>query len=117
MIQNREIKKLKSKSKIDLVFREGKLIKSGNLTAHYIYRYRGYQNLEVGIGVSKKVVLSASRRNRIKRQINGVIQENKHEVLNVLPDGLYMIVYKGSFIVGYESIWRDLKELLKYFNT
>ena len=117
MIQNREIKKLKGKSKIDLVFRKGKLIKSGNLTAHYINRYRDFQNLEVGVGISKKVVLSASRRNRIKRQINGAMQEHKHEVLNILPDGLYMIVYKGNLIVSYESILRDLKELLKYFNT
>ena len=117
MIQNREIKKLKSKSKIDLVFRKGKLIKSGNLTAHYVNRYSGFQNLEVGVGISKKVVLSASRRNRIKRQINGVIQEHKHEMLNILPDGLYMIVYKGNFIVGSGSILRDLRELLKYFNT
>ena len=113
MIQNREVKKFKSKAKINLVFRRGKLIKSGSLTLHYINKYHSYQNLEVGVGISKKVVLSATRRNRIKRQINGVIQRHKVELLNVLPDGLYMIVYKGNFTVNSDSIWRDLKELLE----
>ena len=117
MIQNREVKKFKSKAKIDLVFRKGKLIKSGSLNLHYISKYPSFQNLEVGVGISKKVVLSATRRNRIKRQINGVIQKHKVEFLNVLPDGLYMIVYKGYFIVSSESIWKDLKGLLERFNT
>ena len=117
MIQNREVKKFKSKAKIDLVFRRGKLIKSGSLTLHYINKYHSYQNLEVGVGISKKVVLSATRRNRIKRQINGVIKRNKIELLNVLPDGLYMIVYKGNIIVSSENIRKDLMELLEIFNA
>ena len=117
MIQNREIKRIKSKTKIDLVFKKGKLIKSGGLTAHYVNRNRGFQSLEVGVGISKKFVLLATRRNRIKRQINGIIQKHKQELLNVLPDGLYMIVYKGNFVVGSKSICKDLKGLLEYFNA
>ena len=117
MIQNREIKKFKSKAKIDLVFSRGKLITSGSLTLHYLNKYHNLQNLEVGVGISKKVVLSATRRNRIKRQINGVIQRHKLELLNVLPDGLYMIVYKGNFVVGSKSICKDLKGVLEYFKA
>ena len=117
MIQNREVKKFKSKAKIDLVFRKGKLIKSGSLTLHYINKFHSLQNLEVGVSISKKVVLSATRRNRIKRQINGVIQRHKVELLNVLPDGLYMIVYRGNFIVSSDSIRKDFKELLENFNA
>ena len=68
-----KIKKLKGKNKIDLVFNKGKTIKSGSLRLHYINKNVNFKNLELGVGVSKKFVILATRRNHIKRQINGVI--------------------------------------------
>lgn len=110
-----KIKKLKGRNKIDLVFRKGKTIKSGGLRLHYINKNVNFQNLEFGIGVSKRFVLLSTRRNRIKRQINGVIKRQTLEVFKFLPDGLYMIVYIGSLNYDSKSIWKDLKGLLDHF--
>ena len=117
MIQPREIKRLKGKTKINLVFSKVKVIKSGDLNLYYVNKDDGFQNIEVGVGVSKKFVLLATRRNRIKRQINGVIQKQNFQVIPVLSEGLYMIVYKGGLTVKSESIWKDLKGLLSHFDS
>lgn len=112
-----KIKKLKGKNKIDLVFRKGKKIKSGGLRLHYINKNVNFQNLELGVGVSKRFVILATRRNRIKRQINGVIKRQNLEILKLLPDGLYMILYIGSLNDDSKSIWKDLKGLLEHFTS
>ena len=112
-----KIKKLKGKNKIDLVFNKGKSIKSGSLRLHYINKNVNFQNLELGVGVSKKFVILATRRNHIKRQINGVIKRQKLEVFKLLPNGLYMILYIGSLNDDSKSIRKDLKGLLDHFTS
>jgi len=117
VIQNREIKKLKGKTKIDLVFRKGKAIKYGGLSLHYMNNNEDFQSIELGVGVSKKFILLATKRNRIKRQINGEIQKQKLEILTLLPDGLYMILFNGKLTIDSESIRKDLKDLLEHFTA
>ena len=112
-----KIKKLKGRNKIDLVFNKGKTIKSGSLRLHYINKNVNFKNLELGVGVSKRFVILATRRNHIKRQINGVIKRQKFEVFKLLPNGLYMILYIGSLNDDSKSIWRDLKGLLEHFTS
>ena len=117
MIQNREIKKLKGKSKIDLVFRKGKAIRFGSLILHYMNKNDDFQSLELGVGVSKKFILLATKRNRIKRQIYGEIQKQKLVVLTLLPDGLYMILFNEKHTIDSESILKDLKGLFEHFTV
>ena len=112
-----KIKKLKGRNKIDLVFKKGKTIKSGSLKLHYINKNVNFKNLELGVGVSKRFVVLATRRNHIKRQINGVIKRQKLEVFKLLPNGLYMILYIGSLNDDSKSIWKDLKGLLEHFTS
>ncbi len=112
-----KIEKLKGRNKIDLVFKKGKTIKSGSLRLHYINKNVNFHNLELSVGVSKRFVILATKRNRIKRQINGVIKRQNLEVFKLLPNGLYMILYIGSLNDDSKSIWRDLKGLLEHFTS
>ena len=45
MIENNDIKKLKSKIQIDRVFKEGKSIKSGALMMHFIREKDGFKSV------------------------------------------------------------------------
>lgn len=112
---SKSIQRLKSKVQIDLVFKKGKVIKSGVLTLHFVESVDGESGPRIGVGVSKRFVLLAYRRNRIKRQIRGVIQKQRNEMLKVLPKGFYMILYKGKVSVETESLDKDIKGLLDWF--
>ena len=115
MTQSNGIKKLKSKIQIDLVFNKGKAFRSGALIVHFINRKEGLENTHIGVGVSKRSVLLAYRRNRIKRQIRAVIQRQKKEVLRTLPPGFYMVLYKGKISVATNRLEQDFEGLLKHF--
>ena len=115
MIENNDLKKLKSKIQIDRVFSKGNAIKSGALVMHFICEREGLKNTHIGVGVSKRSVQLAYRRNRIKRQIRAIIQQQKKEVLRTLPPGLYMVLYKGRVSVGTKKLELDFEGVLKHF--
>ena len=115
MIQNNGIQKLKSKIQIDLIFKKGRVFKSGALIMHYVNRKDGIENTRIGVGVSKRFVHLAHRRNRIKRQIRAVINLKKGEVLRTFPPGLYLVLYKGDVSVTIEKLEHDFDGLLKSF--
>ena len=114
---SKTIGRLKSKVQIDLVFKKGKVIKSGVLILHFVEPIDGESGPLLGVGVSKRFVLLAHRRNRIKRQIRGVIQKQRNEVLKVFPTGFYMILYKGKISAETESLHKDIKGLLEWFKV
>ena len=114
---SKTIGRLKSKVQIDLVFKKGKVIKSGVLTLHFVEPIDGESVPRLGVGVSKRFALLAHRRNRIKRQIRGVIQKQRNDVLKVFPTGFYMILYKGKISVETESLHKDIKGLLEWFKV
>ena len=109
------LEKLKSKTQIDLVFKKGKALRSGALVMHFVHPKEEVKKTHIGVGVSKRSVLLACRRNRIKRQIRAVIQKQKEEVLRALSPGFYMVLYKGKLGVASESLSRDFEGLLKHF--
>ena len=115
MIENNDIKKLKSKIQIDRVFNKGKAIRSGALVMHFISERKELKKTFIGVGVSKSHVQLAYRRNRIKRQIRAIIQQQKKEVIQTLPPGLYMVLYKGSVSVNTKKLKQDFKGVLKPF--
>tara|TARA_B100000925_G_scaffold286120_1_gene263377 strand:+ start:3986 stop:4345 length:360 start_codon:yes stop_codon:yes gene_type:complete len=117
VIENNDIKKLKSKIQIDRVFKDGKSIKSGDLIMHFIREKDEFKSIYIGVGVYKRFVQLAYRRNRIKRQIRAIVQQHKKEVLRSLPPGMYMILYKGKVYVASEMLEKDFEGMLKNFTV
>ena len=115
MSQLKNIKRLRGKKEIDLVFKKGKAVRSGALVMHFVHPKEEVKKTHIGVGVSKRSILLACRRNRIKRQIRAVIQKQKEEVLRSLSPGCYMVLYKGKLGVASESLSRDFEGLLKHF--
>ena len=109
------IKRLKSKNKIDLVFKKGKSIKSGALTMHFFNPKGESRKTHIGVSVSKKSILLSYRRNRIKRQIRAIIHQHEKLVLCSLPPGFYMVLYKGEFGVSSKSLIHDFQGLINSF--
>lgn len=115
MTRENGLEKLKSKISVDLVFKRGKAIRSGNLIMHYFIPEEGLEKTHVGVGVPKKSVIMAYRRNRIKRQIKAVIRQREGDILGLLSPGFYMLLYKGKYSVSSESLLLDFQGLLRNF--
>ena len=115
MTNKDSLEKLKCKSQIDLVFKRGRAVRSGDLVMHFVHPKEEVKKTHIGVGVSKRSILLACRRNRIKRQIRAVIQKQKEEVIRLLSPGFYMVLYKGKLGVASESLLRDFGGLLNYF--
>ena len=109
------LERLKGKNQIELVFKKGKAVRSGGLIVHFFYPKEGVKKTHIGVGVAKKAILMAYRRNRIKRQIRAVILQQEKEVLYSLPPGFYMVLYKGKFGVSFKSLFQDFQSLIKGF--
>ncbi len=106
------LERLKSKSKIDLVFKKGKAVRSGALIMHFFNPKEEAKKTYIGVGVSKKSILLAYRRNRIKRQMRALILQQEEEVLHSLTPGFYMVLYKGKFGVSFKSLFQDFQGLI-----
>ena len=115
MIQESRLEKLKNKIKIDFIFKKGKAVSSGALVMHFILPKEKVKNPHIGVSVTKRSVLLACRRNRIKRQIRAVIHQQKEKVSQTLPPGFYMVLYKGKVEVSYECLSEDFKGVLERF--
>ena len=116
MTQENLLERLKNKIRIDLVFRKGKAIQSGSLVVHYFIPEGGVKKTHIGVGVPKKSGLNACRRNRIKRQIWGVIRQREEEILSSFSHGFFMLLYKGKSVVSSKNLSRDFQGLLKNFS-
>ena len=117
MTSKKSIKKLKSKNQIDLVFKHGKTLKSGLVSMHYVQGKSEIISPLFGVGVPKKNVSLAYKRNRIKRQLRAIIQSHKNQILELFPPGLYMVLYKGSPEVDSKLILKDFKGLIDSFKA
>ena len=115
MTQKHGLEKLKSKIRIDLVFKKGKAVRSGALILHFFNPKEEVKKPHLGVGVPKKSIPMASRRNRIKRQIRAMILQQEKELLCSLPPGFYMVLYKGKFSVSFKSLFQDFQGLINRF--
>jgi ribonuclease P protein component len=114
--QENVLERLKNKIRIDLVFRKGKAIQSGSLVVHYFIPEGSVEKTHVGVGVPKKSGLNAYRRNRIKRQIWGVIRQREGEILSSFSHGFFMLLYKGKSVISSKNLSLDFQGLLRDFN-
>ena len=109
------LERLKSKNEIDLVFKNGKSVRSGALIMHFFNPKGESRKTHIGVSVSKKSILLSYRRNRIKRQIRAIIHQQEKDMLYSLPPGFYMVLYKGKFGVSSKSLIQDFQGLINSF--
>ena len=110
--------KLKSKKLIDLLFAEGKSVKSFPLKLIYTsYDQTDEANLKTAVSVPKKLVKTAVQRNRIKRLMREVFRKNKYLVTNHLSSShAFMFIYISREEVSYEKLEASMIKVLEKFN-
>ena len=92
--KNRTIKKLKGKTKFDLLFKEGEINHEGDLLMR-IKKDPSMELLEASVSVSKKLFLRAVDRNYIKRLMRASLKKIEKDLLF---DGLCLVIYTGGKI-------------------
>ena len=110
--------KLKSKKLIDLLFAEGKSVKSFPLKLIYTsYDQTDEASLKTAVSVPKKLVKTAVQRNRIKRLMREVFRKNKYLVTNHLSSShAFMFIYISREEVSYEKLEASMIKVLEKFN-
>ena len=89
--KNKKIKRLKGKTKFDLLFKEGEINHEGDLLIR-TKKDPSMELLEAGVSVSKKLFMRAVDRNYIKRLMRASLKKLK----------------KTSFLIG--SVWLYILE-------
>lgn len=92
--KNKNIKKLKGKTKFDLLFKEGEINHEGDLLMR-AKKDPSMSFLEAGVSVSKKLFLRAVDRNLIKRLMRVSLKKIEKDLLF---DGLCLVIYTGKEI-------------------
>ena len=113
MSQLKNIKRLRGKKEIDLIFKKGKSINSGMLRLRFIENKENRNCVSIGVGVSKRFVFLAHNRNRVKRQMRAVIKNKEADLLEVLPAGYYMFLFGGSAPVSTPVLTLDFVQLVE----
>jgi len=111
--------KLKSKKLIDLLFLEGKNIKSYPLKLVYIpVNNTEDPELKTGVSVPKKLVKTAVKRNRIKRLMREVYRKNKYLVTNHLSNSYaFMFIHISREEPDYERLEKSMIKILENFRN
>lgn len=109
--------KLKSKKQIDLLFMEGKNIKSYPLKLIFApIESSEKPGLKTGVSVPKKLVKTAVKRNRIKRMMREVFRKNKYLVTNELTSSYaFMFIHISREEMPYEKLEKSMKWILENF--
>ena len=113
MSQLKNIKRLRSRKEIDLIFKKGKSINSGMIRLRFIENKESRGCVNIGVGVSKRFVFLAHNRNRIKRQVRAVISNKEAELLEVMPAGHYMFLFCGSAPISTAVLTLDFVQLVE----
>ena len=104
------LRTLKGDKKIETLFEKGFLLKEKNLLL------KGYDFGEeesfFGVSVSKRFFKSAVDRNRIKRQLRGVVRKSP-AVADVKKGVSFFIIYNTPKTLGFDDIEINVALLLK----
>jgi len=107
--------RIKSKIVIDNVFKKGELIKKYPFRLKYCESDKG--NTQILISVPKRLIKSAVKRNRVRRQIKEIYRLNKSELLNVLSakekNLALFLIYTGKENEDFHLLEDKLKLVLK----
>tara|TARA_R110002124_G_scaffold280933_4_gene454759 strand:+ start:2627 stop:3016 length:390 start_codon:yes stop_codon:yes gene_type:complete len=109
--------RLKSKTLIGKLYKEGKSVKSFPLRLVYIQtEHTSKYPAQVGVSVPKRNFKKAVDRNRIKRLLRETYRKQKQVVYNTIDKPyVYMISYIGKEKCTYDEIELKMNQLLKAF--
>lgn len=110
--------KLKSKTTIDLMFREGKSVSKYPLRLVYTKAFlEENQKLKIGVSVSKKYFKKAVDRNYFKRVLRETYRLNKKLLLDSLEEPYaFMLLYQTKDKLSYEEINQKIIQLFEKFH-
>jgi len=110
--------KLKSKTTIDLMFREGKSVSKYPLRLVYTKAVlEEDQKLKIGVSVSKKYFKKAVDRNYFKRVLRETYRLNKNLLLDSLEEPYaFMLLYQTKDKLSYEEINQKTIQLFEKFH-
>ncbi|TPD71915.1 ribonuclease P protein component [Flavobacterium microcysteis] len=110
--------KLKSRTAIDEMFREGKSVSKFPL--RLVYKKQALEEgqiLKIGVSVSKKYFKKAVDRNYFKRVLRETYRLNKNLLLDSLDDSYsFMLLYQTKERLSYEDINRKTIQLFEKFH-
>ena len=109
--------KLKSQKLIERLFDEGKSITVFPLRMLYLKTiHEDGSMIKAGVSVSKRNFKKAVQRNRIKRLLREAFRLNKPEYFNnITTSYALMILYIGKDATDFNSVNKNLKQLLSTF--
>ncbi|MBU7569168.1 MAG: ribonuclease P protein component [Flavobacterium sp.] len=109
--------KLKSRTTIDSMFREGKSVSKFPL--RLVYKKQAFdegQKLKIGVSVSKKYFKKAVDRNYFKRVLRETYRLNKNLLLDSLEEPYaFMLLYQTKERLSYEDINHKTIQLFEKF--
>lgn len=110
--------KLKSKTTIDLMFREGKSVSKYPLRLVYAKAsLEGDQKIKIGVSVSKKYFKKAVDRNYFKRVLRETYRLNKRLLIDNLQESYsFMLLYQTKDRLTYEEINLKTIQLFEKFH-
>ncbi len=109
--------KLKGKKVFDLLFSQGKTIKSFPLQLWYLpHDFEDAVSFKVGVVAPKKRFKKAVHRNKVKRLLREAYRQNKSLVFNNI-EGSYalLFLYLGNTIPSYSQVDDVMQQLLGDF--
>ena len=111
--------KLKSKTTIDLMFREGKSVSKYPLRLVYAKAsFEEGQKIKIGVSVSKKYFKKAVDRNYFKRVLRETYRLNKQLLIDNLQEPYaFMLLYQTKDRLTYEEINLKTVQLFEKFFT
>lgn len=110
--------KLKSKTTIDLMFREGKSVSKYPLRLVYAKgNFEESQKIKIGVSVSKKYFKKAVDRNYFKRVLRETYRLNKQLLIaNLQEPYSFMLLYQTKDRLTYEEINLKTVQLFEKFH-
>lgn len=111
--------KLKSKKIIELLFKEGKRIKSFPIQLIYLpVNHKSEPPIQVGFSVPKRNIKLAVNRNRIKRLLREVYRKQKHLFSKEINEKyVFMFIYMAKQEINYADLELTMQKLSTKFLT
>lgn len=111
--------RLKSKTLIGKLYKEGKSVKTFPLRLVYIQtEHTSKYPAQVGVSIPKRNFKKAVDRNRLKRLLRETYRKQKQVVYNTIDKPyVYMISYIGKEEFTYAEIELKMEKLLKAFTA